>query len=138
MPSPVALRQHSKLDPVKSHSSSRPVPSSELVSAVMKRVRTKDTTPELAWRKLLFAAGLRHRIHYTPRALPLGRSNIDIAFPRRNSPSSLMDVFGMVVRITVRFQKLIRTGGQKSCTVNMPDERVTAMLIATSCEVLRF
>lgn len=67
---------------MKNSSSSRPPPSSDQVSAVMKRVRTKDTVPELALRKLLFSVGLRYRIHYKPKSLVLRRSNIDIAFPR--------------------------------------------------------
>lgn len=61
--------------------SSRPTPSSEVVLAVMKRVRTKDTAPEMTFRKLLFSAGLRYRGHYNAWAVPLGGANIDIAFP---------------------------------------------------------
>jgi DNA mismatch endonuclease (patch repair protein) len=48
----------------------------------MKRVRSKNTVPEMAIRKRLFAAGLRYRVHYRPKGLDLGRSTIDVAFPR--------------------------------------------------------
>jgi DNA mismatch endonuclease (patch repair protein) len=48
----------------------------------MKRVRSKNTAPEMAIRKRLFAAGIRYRVHYRPKGLGLGRSTIDIAFPR--------------------------------------------------------
>ncbi|WP_256657895.1 very short patch repair endonuclease [Pseudomonas sp. 2FG] len=63
------------------NASSRPAPSSPMVSAAMKRVRSKNTGPELAIRKILFSSGLRYRVHYKPRAVAIGRANIDIAFP---------------------------------------------------------
>ena len=37
-------------------------------SALMRRVRRKDTAPELAVRRYLFAAGLRYRLHVTSLA----------------------------------------------------------------------
>jgi DNA mismatch endonuclease (patch repair protein) len=55
------------------------VPSSALVSAQMSRHPRKDTEPELALRRLLFARGLRYRVHL--RVPGLSRRTIDIAFP---------------------------------------------------------
>lgn len=46
----------------------------------MRRIRGKDTRPEMAIRKLLFAAGYRYRVQY--RGLP-GRP--DIVFPGRKA-----------------------------------------------------
>ena len=55
-----------------------PVPSSPAASRAMSRNRAKDTGPELALRRALWAAGLRgYRLH--PRGVP-GRP--DIVFPR--------------------------------------------------------
>jgi len=47
----------------------------------MQANRGRDTTPELAVRRLLHRAGLRYRIHY--RCPDLRRRTIDIAFPAR-------------------------------------------------------
>jgi DNA mismatch endonuclease (patch repair protein) len=58
----------------------RPVPSSEAVASRMSRQRRRETSPELAIRRLLFAAGYRYRLHYPVPARP--RSTIDIAFTR--------------------------------------------------------
>lgn len=52
-----------------------PVPSSEAVSAQMKRIGRKDTAPELALRRALTARHLRYRLHR--RDLP---GTPDIAF----------------------------------------------------------
>ena len=60
----------------------RPAASSAVVSRVMKRVKTKDTAPETAIRKRLFAAGIRFRVQYKPDHPKLGRASIDIAFPK--------------------------------------------------------
>ncbi|MDN3293725.1 very short patch repair endonuclease [Streptomyces ficellus] len=54
-------------------------PSSPGVSARMSRQTARDTTPELAVRKLLHAAGLRYRLHVKVPGMP--RRTIDIAFP---------------------------------------------------------
>ncbi|MDD5163180.1 MAG: very short patch repair endonuclease [Candidatus ainarchaeum sp.] len=48
----------------------------ETRSRIMSAIRSKNTKPELILRKLLFAAGLRYRIHY-------GKHKIDIAFPSK-------------------------------------------------------
>jgi len=47
----------------------------------MQANRGRDTTPEVAVRRLLHRAGLRYRIHYRSSDLP--RRTIDIAFPSR-------------------------------------------------------
>ncbi|WP_406462615.1 very short patch repair endonuclease [Streptomyces sp. NBC_00111] len=55
-------------------------PSSPGVSARMKRQPSRDTTPEVAIRKLLHAAGFRYRLNERVPGMP--RRTIDIAFTR--------------------------------------------------------
>ncbi|GAB2742373.1 hypothetical protein GCM10027072_42650 [Streptomyces bullii] len=55
-------------------------PSSPGVSARMSRQASKDTSVELAVRRLLHAAGLRYRVEYPVPGMP--RRRIDVAFPR--------------------------------------------------------
>jgi DNA mismatch endonuclease (patch repair protein) len=55
-------------------------PSSPVVSARMRRQASKDTTAELAVRRLLHAAGLRYRIEYPVPGM--ARRRIDVAFTR--------------------------------------------------------
>ncbi|MGW6095162.1 very short patch repair endonuclease [Streptomyces sp. NPDC055157] len=55
-------------------------PSSPGVSARMSRQARRDTTPEVAVRKLLHAAGYRYRIN--ERVPGMSRRTIDIAFTR--------------------------------------------------------
>jgi len=50
--------------------------SKEKRSKIMAAIRSKNTAPEVALRKGLWAKGLRFRIHY-------GEEKIDIAFPSR-------------------------------------------------------
>ncbi|MFB9392195.1 very short patch repair endonuclease [Streptomyces coeruleoprunus] len=45
----------------------------------MSRQTSRDTTPEMAVRRLLHAAGLRYRLHVRVPGMP--RRTIDIAFP---------------------------------------------------------
>ena len=47
-------------------------------------MRTRDTGPEMAVRRLLYATGLRYRVNYKPTSPKLGRSTIDIAFPGKH------------------------------------------------------
>lgn len=55
------------------------VPSSSGVSARMSRQVSRDTSPELAVRRLLYAQGMRYRLQ---RPVPgMSRRTIDIAFP---------------------------------------------------------
>jgi DNA mismatch endonuclease, patch repair protein len=58
-----------------------PRPSSVAVSGRMSAQRSRDTGPEVALRKALYARGLRFRIHWPVPELP--RRTIDIAFPGR-------------------------------------------------------
>lgn len=55
-------------------------PSSPGVSARMRRQASKDTSAELAVRRLLHAAGMRYRVEYPVPGMP--RRRIDVAFPR--------------------------------------------------------
>lgn len=55
-----------------------PVPSSAAVSARMSRQGSRDTTPEVAVRRLLHAAGLRYRLNVPVPGIP--RRTIDITF----------------------------------------------------------
>lgn len=55
-------------------------PSSLGVSARMSRQASRDTTPEVAVRKLLHAAGYRYRVN--TRVPDMSRRTIDIAFTR--------------------------------------------------------
>jgi len=48
--------------------------SKEKRSKIMAAIRSKNTTPEITLRKMLWAKNLRYRIHY-------GTEKIDIAFP---------------------------------------------------------
>lgn len=61
---------------------SYPHPTSAAATAVMRGNRKKDTSPELAIRRLLFAEGLRYRIHFAIRAGGL-LVKPDIVFPNR-------------------------------------------------------
>ncbi|MEU9030582.1 very short patch repair endonuclease [Streptomyces sp. NPDC048383] len=54
-------------------------PSSAAVSARMSRQSVRNTSPEMAVRKLLHAAGLRYRLQVKVPGMP--RRSIDIAFP---------------------------------------------------------
>ncbi|MEV0034562.1 very short patch repair endonuclease [Streptomyces sp. NPDC050804] len=56
------------------------VPSSASVSARMSRQSSRDTTPEIAVRKILHAAGLRYRVNVPVPGMP--RRTIDIVFGR--------------------------------------------------------
>lgn len=59
-----------------------PHPSSAASSAVMRANKKKNTGPEVAVRRLLFAQGLRYRIHYPIRAGGI-LVKPDIVFPSR-------------------------------------------------------
>ena len=63
--------------------SKRPAASSPLVSRNMKKVRVRDTGPEMAIRRLLYRKGYRYRVVYRPSDPKMGRASIDIAFPSK-------------------------------------------------------
>lgn len=56
------------------------VASSARVSEQMSRLPRKDTTPELALRRVLFASGLRYRVHQRVPGMP--RRTVDMSFTR--------------------------------------------------------
>lgn len=58
--------------------SSNPEPA---VRARMQRQKTRDTSPEKALRRALFARGLRFRVQFPVPGMP--RRTIDIAFPKK-------------------------------------------------------
>ncbi len=45
-------------------------------SRAMSKIKSKDTSPEMALRKALWHSGIRYRVQY-------GKEKIDIAFPRK-------------------------------------------------------
>jgi len=47
----------------------------------MQAIRSRDTAPEMAVRRLLYAAGLRYRVHYKP--IPTLNRRADIVFTRQ-------------------------------------------------------
>lgn len=59
----------------------RPTASSAGVSQRMAAQARRDTGPEMAIRRRLFAVGFRYRVNY--RVAGLGRCSVDIAFPAR-------------------------------------------------------
>jgi DNA mismatch endonuclease (patch repair protein) len=54
-------------------------PSGPAVSQRMSRQKTRDTAIEVAVRRILYATGLRYRVHFPIPGIP--RRSIDIAFP---------------------------------------------------------
>jgi len=119
--------------------SSRPAPSSPAVSAVMKRVRSKNTGPELAVRKIIFSSGFRYRVHYKPRVVDIGRANIDIAFPGRKLAVFIDGCFwhgcpdhGTIPKANGEWW------AEKLSSNQVRDERVTAALRDGGWKVLRF
>ena len=58
-----------------------PTPSSSAASARLSRHPRRDTSPEMALRRALHAAGCRYRVQWRTDIIP--RRSIDIAFPGR-------------------------------------------------------
>lgn len=105
----------------------------------MKHVRSKNTGPEMALRKRLFAAGLRYRVHYHPKAVPLGRADIDIAFPARKLAIFIDGCFWHGCPDHGTIPKANRDWWAEKLQNNRArDERVTAALIAAGWMVFRF
>jgi DNA mismatch endonuclease (patch repair protein) len=65
--------------------------SSPAVRKVMRANRGRDTRPEIALRKALFAAGMRYRVNFRP--IPKSRMTCDIAFPRNRIAVELRGCF---------------------------------------------
>jgi len=105
----------------------------------MRRVRAKDTAPELALRKLLFSVGLRYRIHYKPKQKILGRSTIDIAFP---GAQLAVFVDGCFWHGCPEHGTIPKANGswwaEKLQNNRARDEKVTSILQAAGWQVLRF
>lgn len=58
-----------------------PPPLDKATSDRLSKVPQRNTEPELAIRRVLFARGLRYRVHYSP--FPGTRLNVDIAFTKQ-------------------------------------------------------
>ncbi len=113
------------------------------ISAIMRKVRSGDTTPEVVFRKALWARGVRYRI--APAAMP-GKPDVVIASKRiavfidgdfwhgnqwrRRGRASLEDQFTQT-RGRAYWLDKIRRNMQRDC-------RTTAALIADGWTVLRF
>ncbi|WP_369680919.1 very short patch repair endonuclease [Pseudomonas gingeri] len=110
-----------------------------MVSVLMRRVRSKNTAPELAVRKILFSLGLRYRIHYRPRVVAIGRANIDIAFP---GVKLAVFIDGCFWHSCPDHGTIPKANGEwwaeKLCNNQTRDRRVTAVLRDEGWEVLRF
>ncbi|MES2818726.1 MAG: very short patch repair endonuclease [Pseudomonadota bacterium] len=105
----------------------------------MKRVRSKNTGPELAVRKILFAAGLRYRIHYKPRAVSIGRANIDIAFPGIKIAVFIDGCFWHGCPVHGTTPKANGEWWEAKLQSNRTrDNRITGILAAEGWQVLRF
>jgi len=117
----------------------RPAPSSSLVSRNMKNVRTRDTGPELAVRRLLFANGLRYRVNYKPSSPKLGRSSIDIAFPGKRLAVFIDGCFWHSCPEHGSVPKANNKWWQKKLAENVErDEKVTNTLKEGGWRVQRF
>jgi len=113
------------------------VASSPQVSAQMSRHPRRNTEPEIALRRLLFARGLRYRVHL--RVPGLTRRTIDIAFPRAKVAVFVDGCFwhgcpdhGMVPRSNREWWRRKIDGTRRR------DEETAAHLTGSGWNVLRF
>jgi DNA mismatch endonuclease, patch repair protein len=102
-------------------------------SALMARVRQKDTAPELVVRRALHAAGLRYRLH--PQDLP-GRP--DIVFPRYHTALFVHGCFwhGHECRAGRPASSNVSYWLPKIAQNRARDERKTAELVALGWRVM--
>jgi len=114
-----------------------PRPLSAQVSAQMARHPRKDTGPELALRRLLFARGLRYRLQM--RVPGVARRTIDIAFPGRKVAVFLDGCFwhgcpdhGMLPRNNLEWWR------DKLDSNRRRDAETAEHLVALGWEVMRF
>jgi DNA mismatch endonuclease (patch repair protein) len=115
------------------------MPSSEQVSRNMKNVRVRDTGPEMAVRRLLFASGLRYRVSYRPKEPDIGRSSIDIAFPGKRLAIFIDGCFWHGCPEHGEMPKANRLWWKKKFSENKDsDARVTGKLTQGGWRVLRF
>ncbi len=113
------------------------VASSPQVSAQMSRHPRRNTEPEVALRRLLFAGGLRYRVHL--RVPGLARRTIDIAFPGTKVAVFVDGCFwhgcpdhGMVPRSNREWWRQKLDGNRRR------DEETAAHLAGSGWDVLRF
>lgn len=117
----------------------RPEPSSPLVSRTMKKVRVRDTEPEMAVRRLLFASGLRYRVNYRPKEPDIGRSTIDITFPAHHLAVFIDGCFWHCCAEHGEIPKANRKWWEQKFSENKArDERITRLLETGGWQVLRF
>jgi DNA mismatch endonuclease (patch repair protein) len=117
--------------------SQRPVPSSAGVSERMKRVRRRDTAPELRLRSELHRRGLRYRVDAPVSCLP--RKRVDIVF----SPARLaVYVDGCFWHSCPAHGQIPRANrewwSEKLAAVRRRDVEATTALEAAGWGVLRF
>jgi DNA mismatch endonuclease, patch repair protein len=106
--------------------------SKEKRSKLMSAIRSKDTAPEIALRKALFAKGYRYRIHYGPK-------KIDIAFPSKRLAIFIDGCFWHVCPVHSHIPKTNQNYWVPKLERNVNrDKTVAQELIAEGWEVLRF
>lgn len=112
-------------------------PSSPGVSARMSRQARRDTTPEVAVRKLLHAAGYRYRLN--ERVPGMSRRTIDIAFTRAKVAVMIDGCFWHGCPEHATQPKANSEWWRKKLDRNMArDVETTAHLTAAGWTVLRF
>lgn len=117
----------------------RPPASSQIVSRTMKRVRGKDTAPEMAVRRELFASGVRYRVHYRPLGGGIGRATIDIAFPRLKVAVFIDGCFWHGCEVHGSLPKANRAWWESKLKANKErDGRVRAVLASVGWTVLSY
>jgi DNA mismatch endonuclease (patch repair protein) len=117
----------------------KPQASSPLVSRTMKKVRVRDTEEEMAVRRLLFARGLRYRVQYRPKSPNIGRSSIDIAFPRQRIAVFIDGCFWHGCPVHGAVPKANKKWWANKLMENRSsDSRVTTVLEGNGWTVLRF
>lgn len=105
----------------------------------MKKVRVRDTGPEMAIRRLLFAAGMRYRVNYRPKDPDIGRSSIDIAFPGKRIAIFIDGCFWHECPDHGELPKANREWWEKKFAENRErDARITVQLEKSGWRVLRF
>lgn len=105
----------------------------------MKNVRVRDTGPEMAIRRLMFAAGMRYRVNYRPKEANIGRSSIDIAFPSKRLAIFVDGCFWHGCSEHGELPKANRSWWCTKLEANRKsDERVTNTLNSNGWYVLRF
>lgn len=113
------------------------MPSSADVSGRMSRQGRRDTTPELAVRKLLYAVGLRYRLQW--RIPGMSRRTVDIAFPGRHVAVFIDGCFWHVCPRHATSPKANAEWWRAKLDKNVArDEQTTAHLEALGWTVLRF